>query len=165
MSVSIWAVRVTSHSVTQLWKDTSFVSVFSTSQTFLIVSSLTHVLLEVVVYVPSVSHVPVAVTLRQTPSGRGRTSNAILIGTVSGAAAVVCIIAGAIISVMRAKTKENTSSGDGKRAAPPECHYEDSGEQPNSQMGIDPRYSYSCHQTMTTCDVTDLGEHAEPLFV
>jgi hypothetical protein len=62
-----------------------------------IVSSLTYVLFDVAVYVPSVSHVPVAATMGHIPLARGRMSNAVITGTVSGAAAAACVITGAII--------------------------------------------------------------------
>jgi hypothetical protein len=164
--VSLAVVPVTSYSVTQSFKDLSFIPVCSMSQTVFIVSSLTYMLFDVIVYVPSASHVPVAATLGQTPLVQSRMSNSILIGIVSGAAAVACIIAGAIVFVIRTKMKENASSGDGKPAGLAECHCEDSSEttdEPASHLGIDQRFSYD--QTILTYDITQLAESDEPLFV
>jgi hypothetical protein len=136
------------------------------SQTVFLALSWTHVLVDLIVYVPSVSHVPVPATPGQTLLASGRMSNAILIGGVSGAAAVLCIMGGAIVFVTRTKRKENASNGDGEPAAPAECNCDDSSEaveQPDSQLGIDQRYS--CDQTPTTCDITRLAEHDEVLFI
>jgi hypothetical protein len=136
------------------------------SPTVFIVSSLTYALFEIVVYLPSISHVPVAATLGQTPLGRGRMSNAMLIGTVSGVATVVSIMAGAIVLVMRTRPKDNTSNCDGEPSRPAECHCHDSSgtaEQRDGQLGIELRYS--CDQTVITCEFTQPAEHNEPLFV